>query len=131
MQILRLALSCCRVVLCLQYASNVCGTSVAFFLSGLAYSRGGLRLAAAAGAAFEAVLLQGSAWYVATEDAAVTCSKAVSAVEHQGTAYCRHACGCVVELAVTKQRRVLAPCSCDRSVHAPCLCDVTQYLLVC
>jgi hypothetical protein len=99
MQILRLALCRWLVVLRLQYASNVCGTSVAFFLSGLAYSRGGLRLAAAAGAAFEAVLLLGSAWYVATEDAAVTCSSAEPATKEQGTLNCKLALGC----CVTKQ----------------------------
>jgi hypothetical protein len=57
---------------------------VAFFVSGLAYSRGGLQLAAAAGAAFEAVLLLGSAWYVATEEAAVTCFGDDAAAKHQG-----------------------------------------------
>lgn len=64
---------------CLQYASNVCGTSVAFFLSGLAYSRGGLPAAAAVGACFEAALLLGSAWYVASEEAAVTAGAAAGA----------------------------------------------------
>lgn len=69
---------------CLQYASNVCGTSAAFFLSGLAYSRGGLPAAAAVGACFEAALLLGSAWYVASEEAAVTAAVAGAAPELAG-----------------------------------------------
>lgn len=40
------------------------GTSAAFLLSGISYSRGGLAAAAAAGAAFEAALLAGSLAYV-------------------------------------------------------------------
>ena len=53
--------------LLLQYACNVCGTSAAFFLSGLAYSRGGLPAAARVGVAFAAVLFVGSAAALAAE----------------------------------------------------------------
>lgn len=52
-----------------QYACNVCGTSVAFFLSGFSYSRGGLPAAATVGACFEAVLLLGSVLYLASDAA--------------------------------------------------------------
>jgi hypothetical protein len=66
------SLSYLSALLILQYASNVCGTAAAFFLSGLAYSQGGLRSAAALGALLEAVLLLGSWWYLSSEAAAVT-----------------------------------------------------------
>ncbi|WIA09730.1 hypothetical protein OEZ85_009109 [Tetradesmus obliquus] len=76
-----------RTRLLQQYASNVCGTSAAFFLSGLAYSRGGLPAAADVGACFEAALLLGSAWYVASEEAAVTGAVAGAAPELAAAAF--------------------------------------------
>lgn len=57
---------------CIQYACNVCGTCIAFLLSGICYHYQHLFGAACLGAAFELVLLVGSLQYLTADSKCTT-----------------------------------------------------------